>query len=134
MSLEPKVFGIAANSVSIEDGPTGFIVESFDIDASSTEKVLTGNNPGQTPVDIRVTEKKETVSFTAEFQTYVEPIAIIGKTCSFGASSDSSGATGASTAGASVSGKITSCKLTGHKGDWWQYNITATKIDQQGGS
>ena len=122
MALTPKIFGIAANSITITNGPTGFVVETFDIDASGTEKELTGNNAGQTVVDVRATEVKETVTFTAEFETYVEPDAVYGADCSFSATSDDTSA-----AAPSVSGKITSCKLTGHKGDWWQYNMTVVK-------
>ena len=128
MALEPKVFGIAANTVSIDSGPTGFVVETFDIDASSTEKDLTGNNPGQTVIDVRTTGKKETATFTAEFEAYVEPEATIGQSCTFGASSDTTGVTGAPSASAGVTGKVVACKLTGHKGDWWQYNMTVVKV------
>lgn len=123
MALTPKIFGIAANSVSITNGPTGLVLETFDVSAGATEKTLTGNNAGQTVIDVRATEIKETVTFTAEFETYVEPDAVIGKDCTFSATSDDTSA-----AAPSVSGKITDCKLTGHKSDWWQYNITVTKM------
>ncbi len=123
MALTPKVFGIAANSVTITGGPSGFVIETFDIDASSAEKELTGNNAGQTVIDVRATSVKETVSFSAEFETYIEPVEVIGKECTFSATSDDTSAVSPS-----VTGKITSCKLSGKKSDWWVYDITVTKI------
>lgn len=123
MALTPKIFGIAANTVTITNGPTGSVIETFDIDAGGTEKILTGNNAGQTPVDVRTTEVKETASFTAEFETYVEPDSLIGADCTFSATSDDTTA-----AAPSVSGKIATMKYTGHKSDWWQYSITVTKV------
>lgn len=121
--LTPKIFGIAANTITITNGPTGTVVETFDIGAGADKKVLTGNNAGQTPVDIRTTNVHETATFTAEFETYVEPDSMIGADCSFSASSDD-----ATAASPSISGKITDCKLTGHKSDWWQYSFTVEKV------
>ena len=122
MALTPKIFGIAASTITITSGPTGSVVETFDIDAGGTEKILTGNNAGQTVIDTRMTEIKETASFTAEFETYVEPDSLIGKDCTFSATSDDTTA-----AAPSVSGKIATMKYAGHKNDWWQYSVTVTK-------
>ena len=112
-------FGIASNSISTISGS---VVETYEVGATGTEKILTGNNEGQTPVDARYSEKKQTVHVVFEFTSTASPsmpMDLLGTSFASGVTSDN---TTASTL--SVTGIVSDAKLIAHKGDWWQYDLT----------
>ena len=112
-------FGIASNSISTISGS---VVETYEVGATASEKILTGNNAGQTPVDSRYTDKKQTVHVVFEFTSATDakmPISLLGTSFASGVTSDNTSATTLS-----ITGNVSDAKLIAHKGDWWQYDLT----------
>lgn len=133
--MTPKVFGIAANTITITDsnsqeitGISGVVLKSFHIKASGDKKVLPGNNAGQKPVDIRNTNVRETATLVVEFESCVDPGDLMNNTtCAFTATSDVKGTETAGQAG--VTGMITDAEEAGEIGNWWTYTITVEKVE-----
>jgi len=115
-------FGIAASSTG---SITGTVVEAYEVSATASEKDLTGNNAGQTVVDSRYTNKKQTLHVVFEFTSGSAdmPIDLIGSSFTATATSDNTSATALT-----MTGNISDAKLIAHKDDWWQYDLTITQV------
>jgi hypothetical protein len=126
MANQNFFYGLGVScSITVTNGPTLVVIESFDNAGSGDVFELHGNNTGQTVIATRVSNIKDTMQFVAECSTYVRAMSLIGKACVVTFKDDSTvqGPSGQLSGPTAVGGKITIASLAGGRGPW-QYNIT----------
>ena len=124
MADQVVMFGLGVGTIiTIANGPTLVVVESFDNDGTGDTFKLHGNNVGQTVIATRVSNIEDSISFVAECSSYVRAAALMNKSCTATMKDDSTLQGGQLAGPTAVVGRITTCKLSGGRGPW-QYNIT----------